>query len=319
MSFPRFFSRCRFSLLLPLLFCCPVQADETPLVWKFQAGDEHHYQMTQDMDMEMSIGTADRKIETSFEQVLDMTWKIEKVDDQGFAKMLQSVDRVRMDMQAPGQQEMHYDTESEEAPSGFGAMVGPMFKAMTAEPFKMTFTPRGKITDLEMPESLAKAMKAIPGAAAMGEMFSDEGFKNMIQQSSLILPEPKDLEPGHEWASKAEMKNAQFGQLEVETTYRYLGTREVEGKPYEVFSIAMQMDFGEGPGGVQIDITSHESHGEILFSREEGRLQSSKVQQVIEMNIVAGNQEMKQKMVQTMEFKRIEKGEMEKMEAAKTP
>ena len=306
MSLPR----CLCSCLLIAIVCCSASAEDAPLLWKFQAGDEHHFQMTQDMDMEMEIG--DRNVETNVHQLMDMTWKIEQVDDQGLATMLQTIDRVRMEMQAPGQQEMDYDTDSDEAPSGFASMVAPLFKALTAEPFKVSITPRGEIKDMEVPESLAKAMKATPGAAAMGEMFSDEGFKNMLQQSSLILPEPKDLKPGHEWTTKSAMKNAAFGNLDIEATYRYLGPREVEGKTYEVFGITMEMDFGEGPGGVQIDITSHESHGEILFSREAGRLESSKIQQVIEMNIATAGQEMKQKMTQTVIFERVEEKRAEK-------
>jgi len=296
-----------FSCLLTLVLWSPAQAAEEPLLWKFKAGDEHHFRMTQNMDMGMILGTTDRKIETNVKQVLDMTWKIEAVDDQGQATLVQSVDRVQMDMQAPGQQKMHYDTDADEAPSGFAAMLVPMFKAMTAEPFKMTITPRGEIKDFEIPAALAKAMAAIPGAAAMGEMFSDEGFKNMIQQSSLILPEPKDLEPGHEWTTKLQMKNAQLGMINTETTYGYLGSREVEGKPYEVFSVVMKMSFGESPGGVQVEITNHESSGEILFSREAGRLESSKMQQEMEMSITVGNQAMKQKMVQTVVFERVAK------------
>ncbi len=299
-----------FSCLLVVLLWNPVQAVEAPLVWKFQVGDEYHYRMTQNMDMKMTLGVTDRKIETSVQQVLDMTWKIEAVDDQGLATLVQSVDRVQMDMQAPGQQKMHYDTDSDEAPSGFAAMLVPMFKAMTAEPFKMTITPRGEIKEFEMPEALAKAMATVPGAAAMGEMFSDEGFKKMIQQSSLILPEPKDLEPGHEWTTKIQIKNAQLGVIETETTYSYLGSREVEGKPFEVFSIVLKMSFGEAPGGVQMEVTSHESSGEILFNREAGRLESSKMQQDIEMSITTGNHAT-QKMVQTMTFERVEEQSVE--------
>ncbi len=293
--------------LVLLATCSPLLAVETPLIWKFQVGDEHHYRMTQNMDMEMSFGATDRKIETGMQQVLDMTWKIEQVDDQGQAAVTQSVDRVQMDMQAPGQQEMHYDTDSDDAPAGFAAMLVPLYKAMTAEPFGMTMSSRGEIKDLKMSEALIKSMKAVPGAAMLGEMFSDEGFKNMMQQSSLILPKPEDLEPGYEWTTNTEMKNPQFGVLKIEATYRYLGPREVEGKPFEVFSIAMNMDFGEAPGGMQMEITGQESHGEILFSREDGRLESSKMQQHTEMSISAASQEMTQTIDQTVILEHVEK------------
>ena len=298
------------------LVCCsmlivsswrPMLAEEAPLLWKFSVGDEHHYRMIQNMEMEMTLGAGERKIETVLQQTLDMTWKIEQVNEQGLATLIQTVERVRMDMQAPGQPAMHYDTDSDDPPAGFAAMLVPLFKAMTTEPFRITITPRGEIKTLEVPEALSKAMQSTPGAAMMGDMFSDAGFRKMIQQSSLILPEPKDLEPGYEWTTEAEMKNGQFGQLNAETTYTYLGPREVAEKPLEVFKFALKLEFGEGPGGVQMDVVDQESNGEILFSREAGRLASSKLQQEMEIKISAAGQDMKQKMVQTMVFERIEK------------
>lgn len=306
--------RLAFCFLLVLAHWYPVQAEEAPLVWKFQAGDVHHYRMTQNTDMNMTIGTSDREVKTGMTQVIDMTWKIEAVDDQGIATLVQSVTRVQMDMQAPGQQKMHYDTDSDEAPAGFAAMLAPLFKAMTAEPFKMTITPRGEIQVFEMPESLAKAMKSLPGGVAMGEMFSDKVFKSMIQQSSLILPEPNDLKPDYEWTTQAEMKIPQIGTMEIATTYVYLGSREVKEKPYEVFSMTMKIGFGEGLGGVKMDVVSHESKGEILFSREAGRIESSNMQQDMIMNISMGNHNMVQNMVQTVTFVRVEQPQTEKQD-----
>ena len=299
---------------IPRKVCCcllivsswrPALAEESALVWKFRVGDVHHYRMIQNMDMEMSLGADGRQIETRVQQTLDMTWTIDQVDEEGLATMIQRVTRVQMDMQAPGQPEMHYDTDSDEAPAGFGAMMAPLFKAMTAEPFQVTITPRGEITNLEVPAALSKAMQSVPGAAAMGDLFSDEGFKKMIQQSSLILPEPNDLAPGYEWTTKANLKNAQFGEMKTETTYRYLGPREVKDQPFEVFSVAMKMAFGEGPGGLQMEVVNHDSHGEIFFSRAAGRLESSKLQQTMEINIAAAGTAMTQKMKQTMVLERV--------------
>jgi len=300
---------------IPRLVCCLLifassnlsLAAEGPLIWKFQVGDEHSYRMTQNMDMEMSLGATGRKIETRMQQVLDMTWKIEQVDDQGQATLVQTIRRVQMELHAPGQKTLLYDTDSDEAPTGFAAMLVPLYKAMTAEPSKLTLTPRGEIKDFEMPKALGKAIKAIPGAAAMGDFFGNEGFRNVLQQSALVLPEPNDLKPGHQQTTQSEIRNSQFGVLKTEATYRYLGPREVEEKRLEVFSIALKIDFEEAPDGMQMDITSQESHGEILFNREAGRLESSKIQQNIHMNISAAGQEMTQTMAQTMTFQRIEK------------
>jgi len=306
--------------LLRLTFFCALvlfnaqvaQAEEAPLVWKFRVGDQHHYRLTQNMDMEMSLGSDSqsgnsRKVETRVQQIIDMTWTVEQIDDQGLAKIVQRVDRLQMDMQAPGQQELHFDTASDKSPSGFAAMLVPLFKALTAEPISMSISSRGEIDIVEIPEPLKKALEAIPGAAMMSEMSSEEGFLNMIVQSSLVLPRPADLKPEYEWTRRAEMKNAQLGTIETETTYRYLGSREVEGKPFEAFGVNMTIDFGEAPDGVALDVLSHESDGEILFSREAGRLVLSKMHQEFELKFSTRDQVTTQKMVQNTRFEQLEK------------
>ncbi len=291
-------------VVLGCLAWSPALAADEPLLWKFSAGDAHEYRMLQRMDMEMTLGEANRKIETSIEQVIDMTWKVDQVDDRGKARIVQKLDRMRMNMQAPGQPEMKYDTQSEEPPAGFAAMLAPLMKAMTENDFTMAMSPRGKIDNLQMPEAVRQALKNVPGAAMMGEMFSNEGFANMIQKSSLILPQPQDLEPGHEWSTTSEMKNPQLGKITSKITYRYLGPRELNGTQYEVFGIQMEMGFGEGAGGVSIQIEDQNTDGEILFDRAAGRLESSKLQQEIDMLVIAGPNEMKQKMIQKVFFER---------------
>jgi len=296
-----------------LLSCClflvtsfsTALAVEAPLLWKFNTGDEHHYRMTQNMDMKMSMGAAG-EMQTGVKQVMNMTWKVESVDEQGTASITQTIDRVQMDMQAPGQQEMHFDSNSDEAPAGFAVMVAPLFKAMMAEPFKLTMTPRGEITKAEIPESLTEAMKNLPGAAAIGEMFSEDGFKNMLQKSSLVLPEPKDLVEGYQWTTEFEMKNPQFGELAVQATYTYRGTKEVAGEKFDAFDYDLEMEFGEGAAGLEIKVTEQDSQGEILFSREAGALHSSTLKQDMDMEISTAGQNITQKLSQTMMFERVE-------------
>lgn len=291
-----------------LLVLCSWQvtlAEESPLLWKFKVDDEHHYRMTQNMEMTMSMA-AGNQIETKTKQIMHLVWKVESVDESGNALITQRVLRAQMDMQAPGQQEMHLDTDSEEAPTGFGVMLAPLYKAMTAEPFKITMTPRGEIKDAEIPESITKALENLPGAAMMGEMFSEEGFKNMTQTSSLVLPAPEDLKVGHKWSSSASIQNPTIGNMTTKSTYEYLGPKKVQQKTFEAFGFGVQMEFGEGGNMAALEISEQDSKGQILFSREEGRLESTELQQNADMSITAAGQKMTQKLKQTMTFERIE-------------
>lgn len=298
-----------FCLLLGV--ATPTRAADAPLAWKFVAGDEHHYRLTQKMNTEITLPAGDRKVVTSVEQIIDMTWKVEAVGPNGDAQIVQQVDRLRMNMQAPGQPELDYDTDSDEPPTGFAAMLAPLYQTMLEEPLRMTMSPRGEFDKLDLPESFATAMKNVPGAAMMGELSSDEGFLDMLQKSSLVLPAPEDLSPGHQWTTKSAMQNPQLGSVTAESTYRYEGTREIEGTDYGVFNVQMKLDFGEDVGGTKLEITNQNCTGEILFDRQAGRLESSKLEQDIDMNVGENDQITRQKLRQQIDFQRIGKPTVE--------
>jgi hypothetical protein len=180
---------------------------------------------------------------------------------------------------------IEYDTSSEAEPVGPAAMFAPLYKAMTKGAFEITMTPRGEIKDVKIPDEVATAIKNSPGMAAMGEMATADGFKKMISQGSLVLPEaaPK---PGDEWSSKVEVNNPMAGKQVVETTYRYEDTKEMNGVTYAVFRPSVKMSFEGAP----VKITEQTSDGEILFNVPEGRLDSSSLKQQLTLEQPGGGQ-----------------------------
>lgn len=298
--------RIHFGVLLCLVALLPKQATgaEAPLTWKFAPGDEHHYRMNQKMDMTMDLGPAG-EMKTGVTQIMDMVWKVEAVDEKGGAKLSQQMKRVQMDVQAPGQAAMKYDTDSAEEPTGFATMLAPMFKALVSAPFKFTMSPRGEIHEVEIPEKIAAAVKGMPGGEMMGNMMTDKGFKQMMQQAALVLPKPEELIPGHEWTTSMEMPNPQLGKITTRMTFTYKGSRKTKGQELEVFVPKLEMEFGDGNAAAMIKVEDQKTSGEILFNRTAGRLESSLLNQDMTMVINAGGREMKQKMTQKVEMKRL--------------
>src|SRR4029079_19001199 len=109
-----------------------------------------------------------------------------------------------------------------------GAMIAPMYKAMTEGEFEITMTSRGEVKDVKIPEQVITALKNSPNAAEMGDIASADGFKQMISQGALVLP--KDApKKGDTWSTKVEINNPKVGKQTVETTYRYEGPKEIKG------------------------------------------------------------------------------------------
>jgi|GEM_PF-1082668 len=300
-------------LLRPLVYCWLVAwitqttvANETPLVWKLQTGDQHQYRLTQTMDMEMTLGQAKRQLQTRLQQVLDMTWEVTEIDAQAAALRL-SVDRIQIDIIAPGQPEVHYDTASEKAPSGYAAILSPLLKTMTGQPFEACMTTRGEITSFKLPADFEKALKNTPQAGKRSALLSEVGFKNMLQQSSPVLPESKGLKPGHAWTVKIATTKIPLGKLQTETTYNYQGQRQVKETSLEVFSLATVVKPDQQTGKVQLEITEQAATGEVLFDRAAGRIKSSELRQELQLNFTTANQNTVQKMVQTVVFEQMKK------------
>ena len=64
-----------------------------------------------------------------------------------------------------------------------------MLKALVGAEFSFKMNGRGQLTDIKVPQKLLESLRQAGPAAAAGGMFSEEGMKNLISQSSLSLPE----------------------------------------------------------------------------------------------------------------------------------
>lgn len=266
-----------------------------PLAWKFAPGLTNRYRMSHDTSFTIDSGAAeDAAAESSL--VTDVSWTVEKLNDDGSALLVQRIDRLRRSAGTGDGSAAEIDSAAEKDPNNQAAMLVPLFKALTANPFQVTMTPRGEITSVELPEPLAEALKNQPGAPQMGDLATAEGFKKLVQQASFVLPEK--LEPGVEWTATSETQLPAVGKQTAATTYRYEGPKEVDGRPLEAFAARVSISFsgGEAP----VTVTNQESVGEILFNREAGRLESSRLDMAIDLKITVAGQEVAQHVEQTV-------------------
>ena len=164
-----------------------------PLVWKFAEGDQHHFQMVQETMLSMDLGVAG-EVTTEVKQTFDITWEVESVAEDGAAQLTQRITRVQMAVNAPGQADLSYDTDLKEQPQGYAAMLAPTIEALRSSPIKATMTPRGEISDVEIPEALIEAISRGSAGAVPGSLGTSEGYLSFFQQNSIVLPEEANLQ-----------------------------------------------------------------------------------------------------------------------------
>lgn len=294
------FQNCLASALVLASICLAAATARAaePAVWKFTKDAKNRYRLTQDMAMTMNLGPGG-EVATNTTNVMDMSWVVKEVKDDGSAVVQQKIERIRMTMKAPGGAVAEFDTESTDEPQGFAAMIAPLFREMTRSEFTVTMSPRGAISDVEVPEALTRALAASPGAQALGELATAEGLKKMVSGVAFELPET--LEPGKEWTTTAEMSNPVLGTQTIKTTYRYDGPKEADGAHLESFTPKLEVSFA-GSDAVTVKVTEQTSSGEMLFNRDAGRLQSTQLHHTMAMDFATGGQNVSQSLVQDIKF-----------------
>ena len=289
------------TVLMSLAACANgALAAEAP-VWKFELRAKHRYTMTQHMAIAMDLGAGGKETQ-DVTNLIEMSWVVDKVNDDGSAAITQKIDRMKMTVAPPQGEKVEYDSDSTDEPQGFAAMVAPLFREMTRAEFTLTMSPRGKISDVHVPESLITAIAASPGAAAMGEMATAKGMQDTMSRMSFELPET--LDPNAPWTITTELANPILGTQTIKITYQYVGPREADGATLEVFKPTLEIAFAGGAATSKVE--SQSTEGEVLFNRTAGRLESMSLIHKMALTLTTGGQTIKETLDQETEMKWVE-------------
>jgi hypothetical protein len=239
---------------------------QTKLRWKFTEGSKSKYSMTQNIDIAVDAGG--QKIDTKMTQEIDTTWAVEKVASNGSAVMKQSIDRMQLTVKGPTG-EMKFDSKDPDAASPELAQMKPLMAAMIGQPFELTMSPLGEISDVKVP---AKMIEAGKDAGPAGAFLSEKGLKDMATQGSLTFPE-KELKSGDEWNSTKALDMPGLGKLNMKAAYKYRGPAE----KLEKSTADISLEIVESPLGLKVK--EQKASATYLFDNDKGMLRSSEVNQ----------------------------------------
>jgi hypothetical protein len=281
------------------VFAAGAGAEDVELRWKFQKDKTYRYTLEQGMEMTMNL--QNNKVSTKMNQVADMTWSVSKVNDDGSAETVQTIDRMRIKVEGPGGNfEFDSKNKPEDAQAGPFGSLGKMMEGLVGTPMEVTMTSRGEIRSVKVPEKMTEALKtAGPGGQAVAGAFSEKGLKQMFEQSSMVLPE-KPVSPGTTWQQKRSVETAGIGNLDIDVTYTDKGP--AEGKPNlrEIDgAVSMQFRAPEN-AAVTISVKDQDASAKFFFDAAGGFLSRSELKQKMQMEIAAGGQSMTQDINQTV-------------------
>jgi hypothetical protein len=272
---------------------CSAQATATDskIRWKFKAGQKYKLEMKQQMTQSMTV--QGNPMKTTNDTTTYMTWNVKDVDQDGVALIESTVERMTMSMNTP-MGKVEIDSDNEQDAPGMATQIGSVIRPMVGVKMTQKMTPRGEISDVEIPdEALAGLKKSPMGESAMNA----DQIKEMSTKVSPIFPEG-DLKIGDTWNQSSE-NSLPIGKIKIDNTYKYEGTTTVDDRLAHRIGITMKMDFPAAEG-VDIKVTDQDTKGTLFFDQQQGKIIKSEVDQDMTLHITAGGHEMDQRIEQKM-------------------
>jgi hypothetical protein len=265
---------------------------DVALRWKLEKGQKLGYEFTQRNAIDVEL--PNQRIETSNTLNFGLVWDVQSVEPDGSARIKQTVDFVRVEVEAPMQAPMVYDTrEAGEPPAALGPLKA-LYQAVVAEPYELTIDPRGTIRDVKVPEGVTAAAQGTQAASLAdgGSLLSPKGVERLLVQVIPPLPE-RDAAKGATWDLAFDLP---AGPLQMAITNKY--SLETAGSPESV--VAATIDTGIKPAAgspLDVEVSEQSGTGRYRFDVEKGWLNETDVTQDIRLVLKAMGREIPQHFV----------------------
>ncbi len=267
-------------------------AADTTLRWKFVAGQKFVYGMIQ--KTAITSHAMDKKVEMTITQTMDMSWEIKSVGTDGTAEMVQTIDRIKLDMSGPAGN-LALDTADAQDPQGVPEQMSKLIRAMAGAPFTAKVSRRGEFLDVKLPPKLLKAFEE---AGPMATMFGgDDGLKKLFEQSMLVFPE-EAISQGKSWKGVRKMPMP-LGSMVINMTYTLLAP---EGSDQKIGVDAKIEIEANKDAPVELKVTAQEMKGHYRFDNTAGILKSTDVVQKMTMTVNANGQQIDQDVESTVKL-----------------
>jgi hypothetical protein len=283
-----------------LLFFVCSSASAVTLEWKFAAGDEENYRLTQSAKLSSGEGNALKQF-AAIEQELDIKWKVLEVDKQGTATITVQIAAMSMLASGPDGQEVRFDSESTDEPQGYAAILRPLGKRLSESEVQLKMSPRGEVTDVKLPEELSDAVKSVPG----GKKFAIDGgmssFESLARLGAPRLWPSEEVTAETSWNEKREIELPVLGKVDSEFVYT---VEEPISEDRVAIDQVLKLDASKVAADLRMKIINQESAGTIDFNVAEGRSDLSNLTYVAEFE-QKSQEASRMKLEHTIEFRRV--------------
>lgn len=220
-------------LIGTIAFCRCQTADAQSLRWRFAAGNQLDIRIEQSTTVETEVDLVKQTLETN--SGLHATWTVQTVDDAGAAQVSMVIQSIRLKVTMPGGEKvvtLQVDTAAPpNEPNEIEADVLANLQAVIGREIKLTITPRGEVSSVELDAATKEALRQAPQSMQIRQLLTEEGLRELFASGSPPLPEA-DVQPGGNWTVAKEFSN-NVGKFRREQTLTWVGSESHENVPQE--------------------------------------------------------------------------------------
>ncbi|GIW88528.1 MAG: hypothetical protein KatS3mg108_2852 [Isosphaeraceae bacterium] len=280
------------ALLVGLCGVSLAAGSDVALRWKLEKGQRLGYEFTQRNAIEVELENQEIKSSTTLQ--FGLIWDVESVEADGSARLKQTVDYVRVEVESGMQEPLVYDSRQGGDPPGPLAPLKALYASVTAAPYELTLDARGQVRDVKVPEDVIRAAQGSPAAmlADGGSLLSAKGVERLLAQVIPPLPEGSASQ-GATWDLKLELPAGPL-QMAITNTYSLDQATTPEAL------VTAQIDTAIKPASgspLEVEVSKQSGTGRYRFEVEKGRLRDTDVTQDIRLILKVMGREIPQHFV----------------------
>lgn len=200
-------------------------------IWK--QGQASRYQLTQMEVTRMAIEGIGQPQESTTQITGQISWKIDRVDENGGGVAIMTMDTLTMKMTGPDGQVIEVSERKADSPAA--KALQPWINAMVGSPLKVTVEADGKIGTVD-------GWRAIAQKAGEGSKIDELYFQEVAMDLAVLVGGKKDQQPGATWNHRYTGSH-RLGKVDYDNRYELSGIEQIAGVPIAVVQRTSKMKF----------------------------------------------------------------------------
>ncbi len=276
--------------------------------WKLKEGDQFAVTLNQTSNSITNVDAREITVENS--TIIEMDWAVTKVSSAGDATIEQALTRVKLSVngfarvkkgeRATPLKDIAFDTANPDDATRDSKKLLKQIQPLLGLKFSVVMGANGEIKDVSVSKNASAQLDKMPEARNLQRLFSDEGWKELLGASAIVLPD--DLATGKEWTDESNITSP-LGQLNRRRTYTYRGPSD-DVKSVGKFELTVDLVPVESEATADVlksKLIEFSGSGELLMDLDGGFLKSSTVK-----NKTTSEKPYREKMISTTISNEIE-------------